>query len=134
MYRYPETIKFKKSDLGNYKQQNLVSKVLGKEYDAHDASADVKSLYELLSKLDFSEKDIFPINITLLSQSFTPLIKGSYISRPVARRLAQSGLSRKHLMLAFNRGGEDGVKSVLSEHDFTARTAKSILNSFTKEE
>lgn len=75
MYRYPETIKFKKSDVGNYKQQNMVSKVLGKEYDAHDASADIKSLYELLSKLDFSEKDIFPINITLLSQSFTPLIK-----------------------------------------------------------
>ena len=35
---------FKKEDVGNYKQQNLAKKLLGKSYDALE---DVKSLHEL---------------------------------------------------------------------------------------
>jgi hypothetical protein len=35
---------FKKEDVGNYKEQNLVKKLLGKSYDALE---DVKSLHEL---------------------------------------------------------------------------------------
>ena len=50
--------KFNKNDIRNFKQQNLVAKILGEEYDAHDASADVKSLYSLIGHLVYSEKDI----------------------------------------------------------------------------
>jgi DNA polymerase III alpha subunit (gram-positive type) len=37
---------FKKEDVGNYKQQNLAKKLIGKSYEAHDALEDVKSLHE----------------------------------------------------------------------------------------
>ncbi|XP_062601839.1 protein PML-like [Saccostrea cucullata] len=125
---------FDKNVIGNYKQQNLVSKILGEDYDAHDASADVKSLYKLLGKLDFSEKDIFPFNVSVLTESLTPLIRASSITKPTARRLAQCGLCQRHLQLAFNRGGETGLNFVLKEHGFKARTAKAITRFFSSKE
>lgn len=79
-----------KSGIGNYKQQNLESKIFGKEYDARSATADVRSLPELLSNLRVSETDVFSFKVTVLSRSFPPLFRGSQIHRPVARRLAQS--------------------------------------------
>lgn len=105
--------KFNKSEVGNFKQQNLVSKILGEEYDAHDACSNVNSLYKLLGQLDFTEKDIFPFNQTTLVESFTPLIRASSITKPTARRLAQCGLCKKHLKLAFNWDGESGLKLIL---------------------
>ena len=126
--------KFNKNDIGNFKQQNLVAKILGEEYDAHDASADVKSLYSLIGHLEYSEKDIFPFNQMALMESFTPIIKTSCITKPVAKRLAICGLSKRHLELAFSRDGENGLKFVLSEHGFNARTVKAISHFFSCKE
>ena len=53
--------KFKKTEFSNYKQQTLVKELVGSECDAHDACADVSSLFLLLDHPDYSEKDIFPI-------------------------------------------------------------------------
>lgn len=40
---------FPKADVGNYKQQNLVQKLIGETYEAHNAIADVSSLQNLFN-------------------------------------------------------------------------------------
>lgn len=127
--------KFKKKEVGNYKQQTLVSKLLGIEYDAHDACADVTSLYHLLEHFTYSDKDVFPFNMMLLGSSFDKVVKEGCISKDTARKLAYSGLCLKHLQLAFKRGGEDGLRSVLSEHGVKLRrTSASIAKYFRESE
>ncbi|VDI55800.1 Hypothetical predicted protein [Mytilus galloprovincialis] len=123
--------KFKVKDIGNHKQQNLVSKLLGIEYDALNACADVTSLFQLLEHFEYSEKDVFPFNAALVTDSFIPLIRASHIPKLTARRLAQSRLYLKHLQLVFNRDSENGLKSILSEHGFNAKTVTSFTKYFT---
>ena len=127
--------KFKKSEIGNYKQQTLVSKLLGIEYSAHDACADVTSLFQLLNHFTYSDKDVFPFNMMLLADSFDKIVQASYISKDTARKLAYSGLCLKHLQLAFDRGGENGLRSVLIEHGFKLRkTSTSLAKYFSVKE
>ncbi|CAG2205895.1 unnamed protein product [Mytilus edulis] len=114
--------KFKTKDIGNHKQQTLVTKLLGVDYDAHNACADVTSLFQLLEHFEYSEKDVFPFNSALLTDSYIPLIRASRITKLTARRLAHSGLCLKHLQLAFNRDSENGLKSILLDHGFNAKS------------
>ncbi|VDI06984.1 Hypothetical predicted protein [Mytilus galloprovincialis] len=123
--------KFKTKDIGNHKQQTLVTKLLGVEYDAHNACADVTSLFQLLAHFEYSEKDVFPFNSALLTDSYIPLIRASRITKLTARKLAHSGLCLKHLQLAFNRDSENGLKSILLEHGFNAKTVTSFTKYFT---
>ncbi|CAC5411937.1 unnamed protein product [Mytilus coruscus] len=52
--------KFKTKDIGNHKQKKtLVTKLLGIEYDAHNACADVTSLFQLLEHFEYSERMFF---------------------------------------------------------------------------
>ncbi|CAC5366566.1 unnamed protein product [Mytilus coruscus] len=122
--------KFKTKDIGNHKQQTLVTKLLGIEYDAHNACADVTSLFQL-EHFEYSEKDVFPFNAALLTDSYIPLIRASHITKLTARQLAHSGLCLKHLQLAFNRDSENGLKSILLEHGFNAKTVTSFTKYFT---
>ncbi|CAC5356263.1 unnamed protein product [Mytilus coruscus] len=73
----------------------------------------------------FRLKDVFPFNEALLTDSYIPLIR-VYITKLTARRLAHSGLCLKHLQLAFNRDSENGLKSILLEHGFNAKTVTSF--------
>ncbi|CAC5409036.1 unnamed protein product [Mytilus coruscus] len=123
--------KFKTKDIGNHKQQTLVTKLLGIEYDAHNACADVTSLFQLIEHFEYSEKDVFPFNAALLTDSYIPSIRASHITKLTARRLAHSGLCPKHLQLAFNRDSENGLKSILLEHGFNAKTVTSFTKYFT---
>ncbi|XP_076110691.1 uncharacterized protein LOC143079310 isoform X2 [Mytilus galloprovincialis] len=123
--------KFKTKDIGNHKQQTLVTKLLGVEYDAHNACADVTSLFQLLAHFEYSEKDVFPFNSALLTDSYIPLIRDSRITKLTARKLAHSGLCLKHLQLAFNRDSENGLKSILLEHGFNAKTVTCFTKYFT---
>ncbi|XP_076083995.1 uncharacterized protein LOC143054830 [Mytilus galloprovincialis] len=123
--------KFKTKDIGNHKQQTLVTKLLGVEYDAHNACADVTSLFQLLAHFEYSEKDVFPFNSALLTDSYIPLIRDSRITKLTARKLAHSGLCLKHLQLAFNRDSENGLKSILLEHGFNAKTVTCFTKHFT---
>ncbi|CAC5422359.1 unnamed protein product [Mytilus coruscus] len=102
-----------------------------RQYDAHNACADVTSLFQLLEHFEYSEKDVFPFNAALLTDSYIPLIRASHITKLTARRLAHSGLCLKHLQLAFNRDSENGLKSILLEHGFNAKTVTSFTKYFT---
>ncbi|XP_063406005.1 uncharacterized protein LOC134689966 [Mytilus trossulus] len=123
--------KFKTKDIGNHKQQTLVTKLLGVEYDDHNACADVTSLFQLLAHFEYSEKDVFRFNSALLTDSYIPLIWASHITKLTARRLAHSGLCLKHLQLAFNKDSENGLKSILLEHGFNAKTVTCFTKYFT---
>lgn len=126
--------KYEKKEVGNYKQQNLVSKLLGKEYNAHDASADVLSLHELLQHLNFTEKDVFPFHSEILIRSFSPLLNGKKLTKATVRKLAHCGLSMRHLELAANRNADNGVKSILIEHGFSSRIANALTQVFDRTE
>ena len=76
--------KLKIKDIGNHKQQTLVTKLLGIEYDAHNACADVTSLFQLLEHFEYSEKDVFPFNAVLLTDSYIPLIRALHITKLTA--------------------------------------------------
>ena len=45
-------------DQKSYKQTHLVTNILGEDYDAHNAAADVSALYKLYDKCDISEECI----------------------------------------------------------------------------
>ena len=97
----------------------------------NDACAIVSSLFLLLDHLEYSEKDIFPFNATLLADSYNPLTRSVIISKPMARKLANCGLCLKHFKLAFD---ESGLKSVLSEHGFSVKTVNTISKYFHRTE
>ena len=48
-------------------------------------------------------------------QTLQPLINAKAVSKGIAEKAAQSGLSLAHLVLAFKRGGDDGLSNVLKE-------------------
>ena len=126
---------FKKEDVGNHKQQNLVKKLLGKSYEAHDALEDVKSLHELfVNKLQYTCKDIFPFNHTQLVASYKDISNKSMITKAVACRMANSCIGLKHFELAHKRDSQNGICSVLLEHCFSRKTARIILNYFENSE
>lgn len=126
---------FNKETVGTYKQQTLVQVLLGKSYQAHDALADVKNLYELfVSKFTYKETDAFPFNFHVLQKSFVPLVERKLISSANSRKLANSGLGHGHLSLAYQRDNQEGVKFILSEHGFNAKTSKGINLYFEKQE
>ena len=104
--------------------------MVGSEYDAHDACADVSHLFLLLDHLEYSEKDIFAFNATLLADFFNPLTRSAIISKTMARKLANCGLCLMHLKLAFDRGSESGLKSMLSKHGFSVKTVNTISKYF----
>lgn len=62
----------------NYKQQTLIEVLLDKSYQAHDALADVKHLYELLvSKFTYKETDDFSFNFYVPQKSLYHSLIGS---------------------------------------------------------
>lgn len=82
----------------NYKQQTLIEVLLDKSYQAHDAIADVKHLYELLvSKFTYKETDDFSFNFYVPQKSFVPLIDRKFISSANSQKLASSCLGLENL-------------------------------------
>jgi len=136
----------------SYSQENLVRDLLHCSYEAHNAIADVQSLYQLVNKFlnttvlrrhSFSVSWVKEHNVCLeqrngLQQTLNPLLGKKVISAGMATKIADSGLGFQHLQLAFQRGGEDGLELVLKEkfHGKVRVTANrrillNIVNYFT---
>lgn len=101
----------------SYKQENLVKNHLQKEYEAHNALADVKALEELArTKLLCDVKQfMFPLDTVVLNQSLLPLVKAKIISTLIKTKLVNTGLGLQHLQLAHSRDSSAGIKLLLSE-------------------
>lgn len=69
---------FCKSDTENFKQGTLVKSFLGKQYEAHNALADVRALQELFEAKVlplYGTVDVFTFDYYVIKSSLEPLIK-----------------------------------------------------------
>lgn len=117
--------------LCSYKQTDLVKSFIQTDYNAHDAASDAKALLQLLTSQNFSEHILlqhsfsFDSYISLLhyhemvqknSSSLMCLVNNKVISKMIMTRIAKSGLSFSHLLLAYKRDSQHGVLRLLSEN------------------
>lgn len=68
----------------------------------------------------------------VLQMSFVPLVERKLISSANSRKLANSGLGLGQHSLAYQQDIQEGVKFILSEHGFNAKTSKGINLYFEK--
>ncbi|XP_062604243.1 uncharacterized protein LOC134266031 [Saccostrea cucullata] len=131
---------FRKSvpGLSSDKQTDLVKSLLQTYYCAHDAASDARSLRQLVNSQAFSEDLLLQHSFSLDSyisiiqyhekvqknnSSLICLVENKVISKMMMTRIAKSGLSLSHLLLADKRDSENGVLKLLSErtHEGKAR-------------
>ena len=113
-----------------YSQESLVSDLLGTSYSAHDSLEDVRALQQLISYKEVNNEAIikssFTLNYAINStkyclnkavnlHSLRPLIASKVISKGMGDKIAGSGLTLSHLKLSIQRGGKEGLRSVLTE-------------------
>ncbi|CAG2232317.1 unnamed protein product [Mytilus edulis] len=116
--------------LSSYSQPNLFQTLLGQTYDAHRADEDVDALYTLvnktvvdnchfektyLSKKFILEKYLSMKELQKICLSLKLLVDNKILSISMARIIAKSGLSLKHLKLAFTRNGAKGIRDIFTE-------------------
>lgn len=113
----------------SHSQENLVQDLLCKSYEAHNALADVQTLYQLVNKflnVKLLQKHSFKVSWVasyqkllkeknLLVNTLQPLVREKYISASMAIKCASSDLGLHHLQVVYQRGKEEGVKQVLME-------------------
>ena len=113
----------------SHSQENLVQELLSKSYEAHNALADVQTLYQLVNKflnVKRLQKHSFKVSwVTsyqkllkekkLLVNTLQPLVSEKYMSASMVIKCASSGLGLYHLQAVYQRGKEEGVKQVLTE-------------------
>ncbi|XP_068672897.1 uncharacterized protein [Montipora foliosa] len=113
-----------------YSQESLVTDLLGVSYGAHDALEDVRAIQKLVSHVNVNGKEIsessFTVDYALESTKYCvnratnmhtlqPLIVAKVVSKGMAEKIAGSNLQLCHINLAFQRGGLEGIASILSE-------------------
>ena len=98
-------------------------------YEAHNALADVQTLYHLVNKflnIRLLQKHSFKVSWVAsyqkllkakkrLVNTLQPLVREKYMSVSIAIKCASSGLGLHHLQLVYQRDKEEGVKQVLME-------------------
>uniref|UniRef100_K1PJH7 Uncharacterized protein n=1 Tax=Magallana gigas TaxID=29159 RepID=K1PJH7_MAGGI len=109
--------------------ETLVLEILGCTFEAHNALEDCTYLQKLV---EHHSTDSYYLNYTFSMdymmqvvlqmedsksnlQTLMPLLSNKTVSESMVKRMSLSGLSMHHLQLAYQRGGFDGVQSVLSE-------------------
>ena len=113
-----------------YSQESLVTDLLGVSYEAHDSLADVRALQKLVAHVNVSSKEIsessftvdyavectkYCVNRATNIHTLQPLLVAKVVSKGMAEKIAGSNLQLCHINLAFQRGGLEGIASILSE-------------------
>ena len=109
--------KKKLPDEQSYQLQELVRVHLGKDYEAHNALADVQILKEFTeTKLGRPNvENLFHMDSITLSLSLAPLVDDKALSSVMKNKMVLSGLGLSHLKLAHSRDPANGIKALLSE-------------------
>ena len=105
----------------SHSQENLVQDLLCKSYEAHNALADVSTLYQLVNKflnVKLLQKHSFKVSWVASYQKLLKekkLLEGSTFQLlwPLSVQAQELGLH--HLQVVYQRGKEEGVKQVLME-------------------
>ena len=127
--------------LTSYKQEELVTLLMGQSYTAHSALYDVKALQSLVNYVDLDQaaqndasfcldRTVKSYNIAKNVASNIPslqtMIDKKVVSKGIARSIAGSGLQFTHLCVVSKRNGIDGIRQLLSEvSDGKIRVTKS---------
>ncbi|XP_061188202.1 uncharacterized protein LOC133196309 [Saccostrea echinata] len=114
----------------SYKQVDLLKDLCVTHYDAHDAKSDALALQTLLLSLSVScqimmkhsfstEFVVNNLNFLMMKmrnmQSLQNLIDNKILSKFTVNKIAETGLHFQHILLAYQRDKENGVRSLLSE-------------------
>lgn len=117
-------------NLPSYSQPKVYETVFEDQYNAHDALQDVIALSRLVEKVEPSITDKSSFSFSLASvvsifkfrkdakprcDSLLPLVQSKTISKCMASKIANSGLSLSHIILAFKRDDQQGLENLLSE-------------------
>ena len=112
-------------------QEVLVKKYLKKQYEAHNAIADVESLCELWEvlkpKISAKTKNCLAFFLEAIcpdpgrEASFEGLVENKIISKFMAGKICKSGLHLEHLKKTIGRNGIDGLFSLLAEKRSTGK-------------
>jgi DNA polymerase III epsilon subunit-like protein len=120
---------------GNFKQKNLVDLFLGnqaRDYDAHNALADVIYLNELYDKklkmltkgtlgpYTFSvesaiAKNVFSIKSSENVSSYNAIVKTNVISKETALKLSGNDIRYDHLYSTFKVQGAEGIRKLFTD-------------------
>ncbi|XP_062590039.1 uncharacterized protein LOC134251653 [Saccostrea cucullata] len=109
---------FSKDDVKDFKQVTLVNTFIGKDYEAHNAIADVKALRELFEMKLLalcSANDVFTLNYYTIKKSLEPLVKAKIVSSMISKKLIANSLSLSKLVLIHKRDPHNGLRNVFSE-------------------
>ncbi|KAK3083296.1 hypothetical protein FSP39_018759 [Pinctada imbricata] len=107
---------FKKCDVSNYKQENLVKKLTTYNYCAHDAKEDVQALKVLFTEKlekEVKDEDLFHIGFHQVKSKYDKLLKEKCLSSAAVTSLARNGVTPFHLKLAYERNF--GLKVLLKD-------------------
>ena len=114
----------------SHKQTAIFKRVIGGEHNAHNALDDVKALAQILRQLSVATAVSINFSMTASSASeyydqlqrkkdntgtFRELRENNVLSKGMIDKAAESGLRYRHLKVAFQRDGEDGVRAIFSE-------------------
>nr|XP_034335041.1 uncharacterized protein LOC117692109 isoform X2 [Crassostrea gigas] len=118
--------------LKNYKQETLVESLLNGTYDAHNAEKDVEVLQRLVfekgnveilisEQCFFYSSQLSPKGVVPTKHSLSSLVSKTVISKHICGKIQKAGLGYMHLLLAFKRGGFDGLQLLLGEKNEDAK-------------
>lgn len=117
-------------NLPSYSQPKVYEAVFENQYNAHDSLQDVIALSRLVEKIEpsITVKSSFSFSLSSVvsifkfrkdakprCDSLLPLVQSKTISKCMVYKIANSGLSLTHIILAFKRDGQQGLENLLSE-------------------
>ncbi|XP_077991066.1 uncharacterized protein LOC144445401 [Glandiceps talaboti] len=133
--------------LQSYKQEMIVSDVLGESYNAHNALDDVKVLQRMYNQSHIPQTTVYQHSFSMMHVhdrviyrkmknanciSLQVLLEKNIISKTMVDKNAGSGLSYDDLKLACDRGGVDALEVVLTERQTNGKPrvtkSRKILN------
>lgn len=118
---------YPKAEMGNYRQENLVQKLLGETYNAHNAASDVEVLQRLFHeklKVNCNGEDLVRPSYYSCKSSLEPLVKMKVISAATMSKLVGLSLNLAKLKIIHKRDPNNGIRNVFSDPIANSRRCK----------
>ena len=132
----------------SYKLEDLVGDVLGEQYDAHNAEADVAALRKLVVAKGIQSDVLKEYTFSVIStekrfryneqksencSTLMPLVDSGSITKSMCDKIGGSGLMLNHLKRVYRRDGRRGIKDLFRErvgnsNDIRVTTSDRIID------
>lgn len=118
---------YPKAEIGNYRQENLVQKLLGETYNAHNAVSDVEVLQRLFHeklKVNCNGEDLVRPSYYSFKSSLEPLVKMKVISAATMSKLVGLSLNLSKLKIIHKHDPNNEIRNVFSDPIANSRRCK----------